>query len=78
MKGWIYFLQFGQEGPIKIGRSYNPVARTQDLDAVSPVELVLLGAFQSRNTLKAERELHDSLRRSHIRGEWFEQGLCWL
>lgn len=73
MKGWIYFLQFGMDGPVKVGRSYNPVARAQDLNATSPVELVLLGALRSRDMCREEHELHDRLSEFRVRGEWFDQ-----
>lgn len=73
MKGWVYFLQFGKNGPIKIGRSYNPVSRARDLNATSPVELTLLGAIKSRNMEREEREIHDSLNPFRVRGEWFDQ-----
>lgn len=71
MKGWIYFLQFGRKGPIKVGKSYNPVARARDLNMTMPVELVLLGAVRSRNALREESTLHNSLRKFHVRGEWY-------
>jgi hypothetical protein len=73
MKGWIYFLQFGNDGPIKVGRSYNPEARARDLNSTSPVELILLGAMRSPNMVREERAFQDKLSGSHIRGEWFEQ-----
>jgi hypothetical protein len=73
MKGWIYFLQFGNEGPIKVGRSSDPGARAQELNVASPVELVLLGAMRTTNAVCEERTLHERLAAFYVRGEWFER-----
>ncbi len=58
MKGWVYFLRFGSDGPIKVGCSTDPVARAYDLNVASPVELVLLGAMKSTSMKHEEPELH--------------------
>ena len=72
MKGWVYFLQFGDAGPIKIGKSSDPVARANGLNVASPVELLLLGAMKSTDAEREEREFHERLAAFRIRREWFE------
>jgi len=72
MKGWVYFLRFGADGPIKIGCSADPIGRALDLNVAAPVELVLLGALRSTNAKHEEAELHERLADCRIRGEWFE------
>jgi hypothetical protein len=71
VKGWIYFILFGEAGPIKVRRSSDPVARARELNVASPVDLVLLGAMKSRNMEREERELHDRLSAFRIKREWF-------
>jgi hypothetical protein len=71
-KGWIYFLRFGDAGPIKVGRSSDPVSRAYDLSIASPVELVLLGALKSTDTARKEAEFHARLAKFRVRREWFE------
>ena len=71
MKCWIYFARHGTDGPIKIGRAYDPHKRVRDLSVGSPVALILLGAMLSTRAVEEETEIHDRLRASWIRGEWF-------
>lgn len=71
MKSWIYFARHGADGPIKIGRAYNPHKRVRDLSVGSPIALVILGAVLSMHAEEEEDEIHDRLREHCIRGEWF-------
>lgn len=73
MKGWVYFLQCGDTGPIKVGKSGDPIERANDLNVGSPVELVLLGAMRSPAQEREERELHERLADFRVRREWFER-----
>jgi hypothetical protein len=65
----IYFVQFGADGPIKIGRARNVAARLVSLQTASPVELVLLGVVPG--SVEKERVLHSLFRPLRVRGEWF-------
>lgn len=66
----IYFIQIGDEGPVKIGYAEMPGSRLTNLQSASPYELnlLLIGAGDR----ELERELHELFAASRIRGEWFE------
>lgn len=67
---WIYFVQAGADGPIKIGSAQDVEGRIRNLQVSSHVELRLLGVV--RATPLHEGELHDRFSESRLRGEWFE------
>ncbi len=66
---WVYFIQAGENGPIKIGFSDNIKKRMLSLQTAHYEELRLLGAVQGADEM--ESYLHRKFRRLHIRGEWF-------
>src|SRR5215471_1343136 len=53
----------------KIGIAASP-RRIHDIQACSPVELVLVGMRPA--TIRDEFELHTALRRYRVHGEWFD------
>lgn len=65
----VYFVQQGDDGPIKIGASRNFDKRLRTLRTHSPVELNVLGTFPGGFDL--ERELHHELMDHQLEGEWF-------
>ena len=67
---WLYFIQAGEDGPIKIGTSDDPVRRMgrMQVDNAAPLRFVAV----CRVTRGAEADVHDDLARHRIRGEWFE------
>lgn len=69
--GIIYFIQSGDDGPIKIGRCKSGLAekRLADLQIGNPVELSLLGTIIGDRT--TEMSLHGRFARLRVRGEWF-------
>lgn len=69
-KGQIYFIQQGDNGPIKIGYSTNPEKRLQTLNTASPYPLKLLHTIQGGKNL--EKELHARFADTQLDGEWFE------
>ena len=71
MKSWIYFARYGSEGPIKIGRSYDPHERVANLACGTPNQLRLLGAMISAHADLEEEELKQKLSKYCIKGEWF-------
>jgi hypothetical protein len=68
----VYFIQMGEDGPIKIGFTLRGVeSRQRTLAISSPFELRVLGVLNRRGTKERERELHAQFRHAHMRGEWF-------
>lgn len=67
---YIYAVQVGSDGPVKIGTSKTPGSRLQDLQGANPYPLSLLKVAKGGVTL--ERTLHRALQQYHLRGEWFE------
>jgi len=66
---YIYFVQAGEAGPIKIGCSKNPHQRHQDLQVYHYETLYLLGYIEHSDIL--ENQLHQLFEHDRIRGEWF-------
>lgn len=66
----IYFVQAGNGGPIKIGRTSLVVRyRVRELQIGCPYELLLLATMPGG--LAKERALHARFRGDRLRGEWF-------
>lgn len=68
--GHVYFIQMGEDGPIKIGYSLDPEKRLATLQTSSPEPLSLLVTIKGGKTL--EKSLHDRFAAHHKRGEWYE------
>jgi hypothetical protein len=68
--GHVYVI-FAETGRCKIGRTNNLNARLNQLATASPVLFKLLHAFQSSDTEKAERFLHDKFKDKRNHREWF-------
>lgn len=62
-----YFVQAGEDGPIKIGATKNLAVRLRTLCAMSPVPLRLLGLMKGN----VEERCHLLLGASRLHGEWF-------
>ncbi len=70
MTGFVYFIQVGADGPIKIGYSRtDPLRRMGQLRAGCPWELRLVGAI--RGTKFDEKRLHEKFSQFKLRQEWF-------
>lgn len=67
---YIYFVQAGDEGQIKIGASQDPGRRLRELQTGSPVRLHLLAATQGEEG--AEKKLHHRFQEFRRDGEWFD------
>lgn len=65
----VYFIQAGEDGPIKIGRSRNVKARLASLQVSAPERLTLI-AFYAAPPVE-EARLHRLLAEHRITGEWF-------
>lgn len=70
MERWIYFIQEGDDGPVKIGSTTEPAKRLSYLQVGNPTELHLIGAWPDTEPGE-ERDLHVFLAGERLRGEWF-------
>lgn len=66
---WVYFIQVGVDGPVKIGLSRNVKGRMRSLQTAHPQRLTLLGAVDGDAELEAA--LHAKLAAHRLSGEWF-------
>jgi hypothetical protein len=66
---WVYFVQAGEDGPIKVGWTANPPRRFAVLQSNHYEELRILGTY--RGSRADEALLHLELAEHRIRGEWF-------
>lgn len=66
----LYVMQMGRAGPIKIGRSRNPLERQRTVQANSPYEIDTLFTIRGRGSM--ERAWHRAFAGSRLRGEWFD------
>lgn len=67
----IYFIQVGDDGPIKIGHTIgSPLARLNAMQTGSPYELRVIATIPDA-PFSLEGELHRRFVHLRIRGEWF-------
>lgn len=66
----IYFIQIGEDGPVKIGLTTNVLHRLSGLQTSSPFTLNILA--MEKGSLWREKQLHSQFKKAHIRGEWFD------
>ncbi len=67
---YVYFIQGSDGGPVKIGRSVDVERRLKELQAESPVRLVLREKL--RGGADDEHQLQAKYAANRIHGEWFE------
>ena len=72
MANFVYFIKLGQTKYYKIGYAKNIEKRLEQLQVASPYNIILIAAFQSRDALNLERQLHSKYSRNRVRGEWFK------
>jgi hypothetical protein len=65
----IYFVQAGDNGPIKIGLAISPETRKKNLQTAHYEELRIIGILDGNSHV--EKQLHRQFRDYRIRGEWF-------
>jgi predicted GIY-YIG superfamily endonuclease len=71
---YVYFIQAGKKGAIKVGITNNVEKRIETLQIGNPYELRVLSLIpcESRaHAFEIERRIHKFFRRQNIRGEWF-------
>ena len=67
---FVYFIQEGAMGPIKIGYATgDPIARLLHLQMGNPTRLYL--RLKLNGSKREEAKLHSLFAANHIRGEWF-------
>lgn len=69
ISGYVYFINFSKESPIKIGFAKNIDKRLGQLQIGNPYELEVLCAAPGHEA--GERILHEHLQMNEVRGEWF-------
>jgi hypothetical protein len=62
----------GQDHTVKIGKSCNPAARCRELQAGSPIELMIHATWKfTGDASEVEAECHREFLSEHSHGEWF-------
>ena len=72
MANYVYVIQSGSDGAIKIGISKNPEQRLSQLQTSNPKELRILYAWQVEDATMLERHLHFVFAEYRLSGEWFK------
>lgn len=67
--GWVYVIEAGENGNIKIGWAKNPALRMKQLQTGSHAELDLVGVIPGTRFLEAD--IHRRLAECRLVGEWF-------
>jgi hypothetical protein len=77
-RSYVYLVQQGYTGPIKIGLADNVCKRITELQVGNPIELLLIaviGPISRKEAEHLERSLHKKFKHKHIRGEWFKHSI---
>ncbi|MET4184936.1 hypothetical protein ABIB94_007065 [Bradyrhizobium sp. JR7.2] len=69
MTSFVYFIQVGVDGPIKIGISDDPTERMGSLQCGCPWRLRIIGA--APGAFENEEDLHKRFADIRMEGEWF-------
>lgn len=71
---YVYFIQVGDDGPVKIGVASDPDRRRTMLQIGCPWPLRILCEINCHDAAAYEAQLHERFADHRIRGEWFEPG----
>lgn len=71
-RNMIYFIQQGEDGPIKIGKTTDINRRLKELQTGTPNKLHLVGLINEDNL--SERDFHSAFSHLHITSEWYKPG----
>lgn len=66
---WVYFIQAGPSGPVKIGTTGDLKKRLAGLQTSTAADLVMLGVIPGGR--EKEAALHTQFQHLRMRGEWF-------
>lgn len=72
---YVYFIQAGENGPVKIGVANNVNGRLDQLQTGNHLKLTILKKIKylsKSNSYHIEGQLHHKFRKYRIRGEWFK------
>jgi hypothetical protein len=69
-KTYIYFIQQGEDGPIKVGYSTSPKERLKALQTASPYALHLFKVVEGNEEM--EKQIHSRFAEVQLQGEWFQ------
>ncbi len=70
-KGYVYIIKESGKGYLKIGVSADPLKRLGNLQIGNPHSLILILQKESSMMKVHEANIHKSLNRFLVRGEWF-------
>lgn len=70
MSRFVYFIQAGEDGPIKIGVATEPFKRLAELQTGNPARLRIVAIVEGDTGM--ERALHDRFAEHRLEGEWFK------
>jgi hypothetical protein len=66
----VYFIQVGDDGPVKVGWSADPSKRLAQLQTSHPDKLYIRGV--TIGSAFTERDIHARLAAHRLNGEWFQ------
>jgi hypothetical protein len=72
---YVYVIQAGHRGPIKIGKAYSVEERIKSLQTGNAAPILLCYSIEQWNALsakEAETGIHQDLKRFRLKGEWFQ------
>lgn len=73
LQKYVYFIQEGDDGPVKIGSAYSPAYRLGTLQTGNPRRLHIRGTL--RGGVGLERRMQAGFRAYQLEGEWFSPEL---
>ena len=68
---FVYFIQWEEDGPVKIGVATDLDDRLNMLQVACPYKLKVIGFIANADHV-LEKQIHKKLKAYHIRGEWFK------
>lgn len=74
-QGWrsfVYVIQAGEDGPVKIGCSNSPIVRLNTMQTGAPWQLTLAAVVACRGMHALEKAAHREAAAHSVRGEWFD------
>ncbi len=68
---FVYFIQQGADGPVKIGIAANPEKRLRQLQSGNPDRLYVRAIVRTAEPDRLEKDLHGRFGQHRMGGEWF-------
>lgn len=70
MSRYVYFIQAGEDGPVKIGVAAEPFKRLAELQTGNPARLRVVAIIEGDTGI--EKALHERFAEHRLEGEWFK------